>query len=188
MPPLTITVYTSVLYLCCPFICKSVAKNSPANAGDAGDRSSIFGLGRSPDVANGNPLFLTGVSQVQYSWLENSKERGSWWATVHGVTKSQTWLSDWAHTSFSPGQSCHESQKVKQKPVAEVGFIALLLDPSIDHIKGICGWGVEYVNLSTLQCYGHATFLSTNIFLTTVSLNIDFLSYFYLSGLPSSKC
>ena len=65
MPPLTITVYTSVLYLCCPFICKSVAKNSPANAGDAGDRSPIFGLGRSPDVANGNPLFLTGKFQGQ---------------------------------------------------------------------------------------------------------------------------
>ena len=42
----------------------SVNKESSCNAGD---RSPIFGLGRSPDVANGNPLFLTGVSQVQYS-------------------------------------------------------------------------------------------------------------------------
>ena len=38
---------------------------------------------------NGNPL--------QYSCLENSMDRGAWWATVHGVTKTQTWLSDWAH-------------------------------------------------------------------------------------------
>ena len=53
--------------------------------------------------------------------------------------KESNMTEDWAHISFSPGQSCHESQKVKQKPVAEVGFIALLLDPSIDYIKGICG-------------------------------------------------
>ena len=39
-------------------------------------------------VGNGNPL--------QYSCLENSMDRGAWWATVHGVTKSQTWLSNWA--------------------------------------------------------------------------------------------
>ena len=38
---------------------------------------------------NGNPH--------QYSW-ENSMDRGAWWATVHGVTKSQTPLSDWTHT------------------------------------------------------------------------------------------
>ena len=35
---------------------------------------------------NGNPL--------QYSCLENPMDGGTWWATVHGVTKSQTWLSD----------------------------------------------------------------------------------------------
>ena len=39
---------------------------------------------------NGNPL--------HYSWLENPMDRGAWWATVHGVAKSQTWLSDQAHT------------------------------------------------------------------------------------------
>ena len=39
-------------------------------------------VGRSPGVVNGNPL--------QYSCLENPVERGAWWATVHGVTKSNT--------------------------------------------------------------------------------------------------
>ena len=39
---------------------------------------------------HGNPL--------QCSCLENPMDRGAWWATVHGVPKSQTWLSDWAHT------------------------------------------------------------------------------------------
>ena len=53
-----------------------MVKNSPANAGDA---SSILGLGRSPGEGNGNPL--------QYSCLGNPMDRGAWWATVHGVTK-----------------------------------------------------------------------------------------------------
>ena len=42
----------------------------------------ILGLGRSPGEVNGNPL--------QYSCLENSMDRGTWLATVHGVTKSWT--------------------------------------------------------------------------------------------------
>jgi len=49
------------------------------------DLSSIPGLGRSPGEGNGNPL--------QYSYLENPMDRGAWWATVHGVAKSQTQLS-----------------------------------------------------------------------------------------------
>ena len=48
------------------------------SACDAGDLGSIPGLGRSPGGGHGNPL--------QYSWLENSMDRGAWWATVHGVT------------------------------------------------------------------------------------------------------
>ena len=68
----------------------TVVKNPPARAGDARDMDSIPGWGRSPGVWNGNPL--------QYFWLENSMNRGAWWATVHGVTKSQTWLSDWVRT------------------------------------------------------------------------------------------
>ena len=46
----------------------------------------IPGLGRSPRDGNGNPL--------QYSCLENPMDRGAWQATVHGVTKSWTRLSD----------------------------------------------------------------------------------------------
>ena len=47
---------------------------------------SIPGSGRSPGGGNGNPL--------QYSCLEHPMDRGAWWAKVHGVTKSQTQLSD----------------------------------------------------------------------------------------------
>ena len=59
----------------------SVVKNMPANARDAG---SIPGSGRSPGEGQGNPL--------QYSCPENPMDRGAWWATVHGVSKSQTGL------------------------------------------------------------------------------------------------
>ena len=52
-------------------------KESACNVGDLG---SISGSGRSPGERNGNPL--------QYSCLENSMDRGAWWARVHGVTKS----------------------------------------------------------------------------------------------------
>ena len=61
----------------------SDGKESACNVGNLG---SIFGLGRSPGGRHGNPL--------QYSCLENPVDRGAWWATVHGVTNSQTRLSD----------------------------------------------------------------------------------------------
>ena len=57
-------------------------KNLPANTGDIRIAGSITGSGRSLGGGNGNPL--------QYSCLENAMERGAWWATVHGVAKSQT--------------------------------------------------------------------------------------------------
>ena len=66
-----------------------VVKNPPANAGDGRDAGSIPGLGRSPGEGNGNPL--------QDSCLENSMNRGAWWATVHRVAKSWTWLSQAWH-------------------------------------------------------------------------------------------
>ena len=59
-----------------------MVKNLPANAGDVRDMGLIPGLGRYPRDGNGNPL--------QYSCLENSMKRGSWQATVHGVTESDT--------------------------------------------------------------------------------------------------
>ena len=63
-----------------------VAKKLPANAGDIRDADSIPESGRSPGGGYGNPL--------QYSCLENPMDRGTWWAIVHGVTKSQTPLSN----------------------------------------------------------------------------------------------
>ena len=60
----------------------SDGKESACNAGDL---DLIPRLGRSPGEGNGYPL--------QYSCLKNSMDRGAWWATVHGVTKSWTSLS-----------------------------------------------------------------------------------------------
>ena len=56
------------------------------SARSAGDPDSIPGSGKSPGEGNGKPL--------QYSCLENPLDRGAWQATVHGVAKSQTRLSD----------------------------------------------------------------------------------------------
>ena len=61
-----------------------VVNNPPANAGDIRDAGSTPGSGRSPGGRHGNPF--------QYSCLENPRDRGLWWALVHRVTKSQTWL------------------------------------------------------------------------------------------------
>ena len=63
-----------------------MVENPPAKAGDPGDSGSVPGLGRSPGEGNGNPF--------QYSCLENSMDRGASQATVHGVAKIQTQLSE----------------------------------------------------------------------------------------------
>ena len=65
------------------FLGGSEVKVPVCNVGDLG---SIPGSGRFPGEGNGNPL--------QYSCLENPMDRGTWWATVHGVSKSWTRLSD----------------------------------------------------------------------------------------------
>ena len=61
----------------------SEVKASACNAGDLG---STPGSGRSTGESNGNPL--------EYSCLENPMDGGAFWATVHGVAKSQTQLSN----------------------------------------------------------------------------------------------
>ena len=76
-----------------------MVKNLPAMQETRAEK--ISGLGRSPGEGHGNPL--------QYSCLENSKDRGVWWATVHGVTKSWTWLSNSATTATKQRGSEHRS-------------------------------------------------------------------------------
>ena len=59
----------------------TVVTNLLANTGDLRDTDSVPGLERSPGEGKDNPL--------QCSILENAMDRGAWWATVHGITKSQ---------------------------------------------------------------------------------------------------
>ena len=66
-----------------------MVKHPPASEEDVKDEGSIPLLGRSPGEGNGYPF--------QYSWLDSVMDRGTWWATVHGVTKSRTWLK-WIST------------------------------------------------------------------------------------------
>ena len=71
-----------------------VVKNPPANVGDTGDLGLISGLGRSPAEGNSNPL--------QYSCLENPRDRGAWWATVHGVANvGEDWTTKQQQFCFS---------------------------------------------------------------------------------------
>ena len=65
-----------------------VVKNLPANAGDVRNGDSIPRSGRPPGEGNGNLL--------QYSSLEKSMDRGTWWATIHGFSKSQTHKDNYA--------------------------------------------------------------------------------------------
>ena len=95
----------------------SGGSHSKESACGAGDPGLIHGSGRSLGEGNGSPL--------QYSCLENSMDRGTWWATVHGVAKSQTWLKNehsldvashqtsqiqwvqnWAYHWSPPAQAC----------------------------------------------------------------------------------
>ena len=81
----------------------AVVKNVPANLRGRRDTGLIPGSGRFSGGGNGNPL--------QYSCLENSMDRGVWQATVHRVTKSQTLLSEWAHTCRLSERSLTEKSK-----------------------------------------------------------------------------
>ena len=70
-----------------------------ASAYNEGDPGSISGSGRSPGEGNGNLL--------QYYCLENPMDRRAWWATVHGVAKSWTRLSDFTFTFFGFSDFAH---------------------------------------------------------------------------------
>ena len=72
-------------------------KESACSARDPG---SILGTGRSPGEGSGYP--------PQCSCLENSMDRGAWWATVHGVTKSRTRLNDFTSLHLGVPEELNE--------------------------------------------------------------------------------
>ena len=118
-----------------------VVKNLPANAGEMWVQSLGQGLsprsGRSPNVGNGNPL--------QYSCLENSMERGAWRATVPGVSKSQTWLSDWTCTHTHTHTDGYDLVKCVFYSTGESSQLELVKHFFLEHgCVGACGvWGTR---------------------------------------------
>ena len=97
-----------------------------ASARNVGDLGSIPGSGRSPGEGNGNPL--------QYSCLENPMDWGAWWATVHGVTKSWTWLSDFTslymeskpHTCLTKWEYSRQTESLNYNPTLHIWHSASL--------------------------------------------------------------
>ena len=80
-----------------------MVKNLPTNPGDTGDArdtGSIPGSGKSSGVENGNPF--------QYFCQENSMDRGSWWFTIHGVTKEPDKI-EYAYTHTHTHTLCFRS-------------------------------------------------------------------------------
>ena len=76
-----------------------MVKNQPAKAGDARHMCSIPGLGSCPGVWIGNPL--------QYSCLENCKDRRAWWATVNGLQRVRhNWGTEQACNTLLKWVSC----------------------------------------------------------------------------------
>ena len=126
----------------------------PANTGDTKGMGSLPGLGRSPGVGNGNPL--------HYSCLENSMETWTWQDIVHGVSKCQTWLSNWArahththtHTHIHRGRikisSCQGLQRGKDKLAEYIGF-SREWNYSIWYYND--GWMDATMHLSTLNAH-----------------------------------
>ena len=82
--------FSNTWYFSCPMVFLQMVLVIKNYAGDIRDLGSIPGLGRFSGGVHGNSL--------QYSCLENPMDRGAWWATVHRVANSQTWLSDLVHT------------------------------------------------------------------------------------------
>ena len=87
----TTSYHSPTLNLLKGFPRSSAGKESAWGAGDTGDVGSIPGSGRSPGEGHGNLL--------QYSCLKQPHGQRSWEGYIQRVTKSQTWMNDWTHTS-----------------------------------------------------------------------------------------
>ena len=115
----------------------SEGKESACNVGDPG---SIPALGRSPGEENGNPL--------QYTCLENSMNRGAWQATVHGVAKSRTWLSDFTFPEIKnlaslPFPGVHASFHVKSGTALFQPVFSFLSLPSWCWSHSLCSTFIQ---------------------------------------------
>ena len=127
-----------VLVFCSPYgnILYSSGSKVKVSACNAGDLGLIPGLGRFPGEGNGNPL--------QYSCLETLMDGGAWWATVHGVSKSQTRLSDFKHTHIRPNDDPFQEDllqlaETSRNAVVSVLTLTLLVQTSTRDSKTVTG-------------------------------------------------
>ena len=129
----------------------SLVAHMVESARNAGDRGLIPGLGRSPGGGNGNPL--------QDSCLENPMDTGGWWATVHGVTKSWTWLSG-THTHththiFLEWRPLKKTPKTKTLNSETCPARTLDLSVCILVKSPTTSWkGLSFFPLKLLSCFG----------------------------------
>ena len=126
------------------FLCNlpggTMIKNPSANAGDAG---LILVSRRSPGRGNGNPLF--------YAWNPllfmpgKYHARGTWWAAVHGIAKSQTRLSNWECTRIH--LICPALVKKSDPFVADPSTVIISSDPDTQEqmiLSILCNWHWGY--------------------------------------------
>ena len=103
--------------------------DSKASACNAGDPGSIPGLGRSPGGGNGNLL--------QYSCLENPMDGGAWWATIHGVAKSRTWLNDLTFKQQQSPKDLNKFFKLNMKWLKDTIMVAVKSLSRLDEREGV---------------------------------------------------
>ena len=129
-----------------------VVKNLPDNAGDKRDAGSIPGLGRSLGGGHGNPL--------QHSCLENHMDREAWWATVHWVTKSWTWVTEYICINSEPG-------KARWLAKGNLEEMSCISDSS--YHKGVILWA-HHVSI-----YKYSSLLINTLFVSLLSIFVRIL-------------
>ena len=122
----------------------TVGKNPPTNTADTRDAGSTPRLGRSPGKGNGNPL--------QYSCPGNPMDGGAWRATVHGVTKSWTRLSNWHICTLSDIQSEITSQAKSQGKNTTHNEKSLFSDIWRNMTKVHILWHFSFACSDTVSC------------------------------------
>ena len=155
------------------------------------DPGSIPGSGRCPGEGNGYPL--------KYSCLENSMDRGPWWAIVYGVTKSQTWLSDSLfHLSvFSltiPKFTAWNYFYIEGPPPPSIFFLkecgkCYTRFPSLVLLTSNIYW-ISYTTQTLLMCriYRNTRHIPCSQEFSQYNKEEDIITLYYVTSVDRAKC